>query len=159
MLSGINPSEPPSQRNSRSKQNFKWSERSPRIFSQIKTLLAANTVLIRQMDQDAWCHPECSDTAPHLVASAGHQREDGSSATTFVWALDVSGYRQNLENWPRETGGLLPALSPICGFIQPFPQDHSPTLWLLGGAIIREPDQTPSLRKVEVERVTQRTDP
>jgi len=89
--------------------------------------------------------------------------------TTSVSALDVSGYCRDLENWPRSWMGWekdLPAGERLVACFRPFIQHvvssglsrktirrHVDNLWLLGGEIIRDLNQTPSLRKVGVDRL------
>jgi hypothetical protein len=89
--------------------------------------------------------------------------------TKSVSALDVSGYCRDLESWPRSWMGWEKDLPPgerlvACFrlFIQHVASSglsgktirrHVDNLWLLGGEIIRDLNQTPSLRKVDVERL------
>jgi len=89
--------------------------------------------------------------------------------TTSVSALDVSGYCRDLDSWPRSWMGWEKDLPPgerlvACFrlFIQHVASSglsgktirrHVDNLWLLGGEIIRDLNQTPSLRKVSVERL------
>ncbi len=89
--------------------------------------------------------------------------------TTSVPALDISGYCRDLENWPRSWMGWekdLPPGEKLVACFRPFIQHlassglsrktirrHVDNLWLLGGEIIRDLNQTPSLRKVRVERL------
>ena len=89
--------------------------------------------------------------------------------TTSVSALDVSSYCRDLENWPRAWMGWekdLPAGERLVACFRPFIQHvvssglsrktirrHVDNLWLLGGEIIRDLNQTPSLRKVGVDRL------
>ncbi len=84
-------------------------------------------------------------------------------------ALDISGYCRDLENWPRSWMGWekdLPPGEKLVACFRPFIQHlassglsrktirrHVDNLWLLGGEIIRDLNQTPSLRKVRVERL------
>jgi hypothetical protein len=83
--------------------------------------------------------------------------------------LDVSSYCRDLENWPRSWMGWekdLPAGERLVACFRPFLQHvvssglsrktirrHVDNLWLLGGEIIRDLNQTPSLRKVGVDRL------
>jgi hypothetical protein len=89
--------------------------------------------------------------------------------TKSVSALDVSGYCRDLESWPRSWMGWEKDLPPgerlvdcFRLFIQHVASSglsgktirrHVDNLWLLGGEIIRDLNQTPSLRKVDVERL------
>jgi hypothetical protein len=89
--------------------------------------------------------------------------------TKSVSALDVSRYCRDLESWPRSWMGWEKDLPPgdrlvACFrlFIQHVASSglsgktirrHVDNLWLLGGEIIRDLNQTPSLRKVDVERL------
>ena len=89
--------------------------------------------------------------------------------TTSVSNSDVSTHCQDLENWPRSWMGWEKDLPPgerLVACFRPFIQHvvasglsrqtirhHVDNLWLLGGEIIRDLNQTPSLRKVEIERV------
>jgi hypothetical protein len=84
-----------------------------------------------------------------------------------VPALDISSYCGDLENWPRSWMGWekdLPPGEKLVACFRPFIQylassglsrktirRHVDNLWLLGGEIIRDLNQTPSLRKVAVE--------
>jgi hypothetical protein len=81
--------------------------------------------------------------------------------------LDVSGYCRDLENWPRSWMGWekdLPAGERLVACFRVFIQHlassslsrktirrHVDNLWLLGGEIIRDLNQTPSMRRVAVE--------
>jgi len=83
--------------------------------------------------------------------------------------LELRGYCADLENWPRSWMGLekdLPAGQALVACFQPFLEylvhsnlsrktirKHIDNLWLLGGEIIRDLNQTPSLRKVSAERL------
>jgi hypothetical protein len=83
--------------------------------------------------------------------------------------LDVSGYCRDLESWPRSWMGWEKDLPPGESLVDCFRlfiqhvassglsgktiRRHVDNLWLLGGEIIRDMNQTPSLRKVGVERL------
>jgi hypothetical protein len=89
--------------------------------------------------------------------------------TESVSALDVSGYCRDLESWPHSWMGWEKDLPPgerlvdcfrlfiqhvaSSGFSGKTIRRHVDNLWLLGGEIIRDLNQTPSLRKVDVERL------
>ncbi|MGD0668186.1 MAG: hypothetical protein ABSB23_11520 [Bryobacteraceae bacterium] len=78
-------------------------------------------------------------------------------------------YCRGLDGWPRSWMGWekdLPAGEKLVACFQPFLehlassdlspktiQKHVDNLWVLGGEIIRDLNQTPSLRKVPVERL------
>jgi len=82
---------------------------------------------------------------------------------------DVSAYRGDLEKWPRSWMGSekdLPAGEGLVACFRPFIEDlasrgisrktvrrHVDNLWLLGGEIIRDLNEDPSLRKLAVERL------
>ena len=84
-------------------------------------------------------------------------------------AQDLSAYCRDLENWPRSWMGWekdLPPGARLVACFRPFKQHvvdsglsrkticrHVDHLWLLGGEIIRDLNQTPSLTRVEVDRV------
>jgi hypothetical protein len=89
--------------------------------------------------------------------------------TKSVSTLDVSGYCRDLESWPRPWMGWekdLPAGEGLVDWFRLFIQHvassglsgktirrHVDNLWLLGGEIIRDLNQTHSLRKVDVEQL------
>src|SRR5262249_2662579 len=89
--------------------------------------------------------------------------------TKTVAPGDVSIYCGDLENWPRSWMGWEKDLPPGEGLVacfQPFIERlassglsrktlrrHVDNLWLLGGEIIRGLNETPSLRKLAVERL------
>ena len=80
---------------------------------------------------------------------------------------DLSVYCRDVADWPRSWMGLekdLPAGEKIVQYFLPFLQHlvgldlsrktirkHADNLWILGGEIIRDLNETPSLRKVPVE--------
>jgi hypothetical protein len=83
-------------------------------------------------------------------------------------ALDVSGYCGDLENWPRSWKGEkdLPAGERLVACFRVFIQHlassslsrmtirrQADNPCLLGGEVIRDLNQTPSLRKVAIERL------
>src|SRR5574341_1290684 len=88
---------------------------------------------------------------------------------TTTGAPDISGYGRDLENWPRSWMGSEKDLPPgerlvVC--LRPFIEHlassglsrktirrHVDNLWLLGGEIIRDLHEDPSLRKVRVDRL------
>ncbi len=90
-------------------------------------------------------------------------------ATQPVAAADVSAYCRDLDNWPRSWMGVEKDLPPgealvVC--LRPFLEHlassglsrktirrHIDNLWLLGGEIIRDLNEDPSLRKVAAERL------
>lgn len=81
--------------------------------------------------------------------------------------MDLSTYCRDLADWPRSWMGFekdLPPGEKIVNYFLPFLQDlvglnlsrktmrkHADNLWILGGEIIRDLNETPSLRKVPVE--------
>jgi hypothetical protein len=83
--------------------------------------------------------------------------------------LDVSRYCRDLADWPRSWMGFekdLPPGEKLVVFFRPFAEHlvasglsrktirkHIDNLWVLGGEIIRDLNQDPSLRKKPVERV------
>ncbi len=89
--------------------------------------------------------------------------------TKLAAATDVSAYCRDLENWPRSWMGVEKDLPPgealvVC--LRPFLEHlassglsrktirrHIDNLWLLGGEIIRDLNEDPSLRKVAAERL------
>jgi len=87
----------------------------------------------------------------------------------LVPQLDLSRYGADLENWPRSWMGwekdLLPGEKLVACF-RPFIEHlassslsrktirkHIDNLWILGGEIIRDLNETPSLRKKNVEHI------
>jgi hypothetical protein len=90
-------------------------------------------------------------------------------ATTPVAGADISAYCRDLDRWPRSWMGLEKDLLPgerLLACLRPFIQHlaasalspktirrHVDNLWLLGGEIIRDLHQDPSLRKVSAERL------
>jgi len=83
--------------------------------------------------------------------------------------LDVSSYCCDLADWPRSWMGFekdLPPGEKLVACFRPFMEHlvasdlsrktirkHIDNLWVLGGEIIRDLNEDPSLRKVPVERV------
>jgi hypothetical protein len=81
--------------------------------------------------------------------------------------LELSAFCRDLEEWPRSWMGWekdLPPGKKMVAYFRPFLQHlvhlnltrrtirkHVDNLWILGGEIIRDLNQTPSLRKVPVE--------
>src|SRR5574341_1083835 len=88
---------------------------------------------------------------------------------TTVAPGDISVYCRDLENWPRSWMGWEKDLPPgerLVACLRPFIEHlassglsrktvrrHVDNLWLLGGEIIRDLNEDPSLRKVAVEHV------
>jgi len=88
-------------------------------------------------------------------------------ATTPVAGADISAYCRDLDRWPRSWMGLekdLPPGEQLVACLRPFIEHlvrstlsrktirrHVDNLWLLGGEIIRDLHQDPSLRKVAAE--------
>src|SRR5438445_8383531 len=90
-------------------------------------------------------------------------------AATSVLSSDASVYCRDLNNWPRSWMGLEKDLPPgeqllVC--FRPFLEHlassslspktirkHVDNIWLLGGEIIRDLHEDPSLRKVAAERL------
>jgi len=82
---------------------------------------------------------------------------------------DASSYCRDLENWPRSWMGWekdLPPGETLVACFRPFIEflassslsrqtirRHVDNLWMLGGEIIRDLNETPSLRKLPVERL------
>jgi len=82
---------------------------------------------------------------------------------------DASAYCRDLDNWPRSWMGLekdLPPGEQLLACFRPFIEDlassslspktirkHVDNLWSLGGEIIRDLNQDPSLRKVAADRL------
>ena len=93
-------------------------------------------------------------------------------ATTPVEGADISAYCRDLDRWPRSWMGLEKDLPPgerlvVC--LRPFIEHlagstlsrktirrHVDNLWLLGGEIIRDLNEDPSLRKVAAERLVRK---
>jgi hypothetical protein len=89
--------------------------------------------------------------------------------TAPVPPSDLSGYCRDLENWPRSWMAWekdLPPGEKLVACFRPFIEHlatsslspktirkHVDNLWMLGGEIIRDLNETPSLRKAPVERV------
>ncbi len=83
--------------------------------------------------------------------------------------MDLSAYCRDLDDWPRSWMGVekdLPPGEKMVTHFRPFLEHlvrlelsrktirkHADNLWILGGEIIRDLDQTPSLRKVPVEEL------
>ena len=90
-------------------------------------------------------------------------------ATTAAPSSDASAYCRDLDNWPRSWMGLerdLPPGEQLLACFRPFIEDlassslspktirkHVDNLWMLGGEIIRDLNQDPSLRKVAADRL------
>jgi hypothetical protein len=82
---------------------------------------------------------------------------------------DASAYCRDLDNWPRSWMGLekdLPPGEQLLACFRPFIEalassslspktirKHVDNLWMLGGEIIRDLNQDPSLRKVATDRL------
>jgi hypothetical protein len=82
---------------------------------------------------------------------------------------DLEHYCRDLNGWPRSWMGLekdLPPGEQLVALFRPFLQylaasdlspktiqKHVDNMWVLGGEIIRDLNQTPSLRKLPVERL------
>src|SRR5271167_5093491 len=82
---------------------------------------------------------------------------------------DLSGYCRDLDQWPRSWMGLekdVPPGEKLVACFRPFLehlastslsrktiQKHIDNLWVLGGEIIRDLNEDPSLRKVAVEKL------
>ena len=89
--------------------------------------------------------------------------------TTRAGQDEGHAYRPDLTNWPHSWMGVPDDLLPgrrIVAYFQPFLEDlvqrslsrktfrkHLNNLWLLGGEIIRDLNQTPSLGNVPIERL------
>jgi hypothetical protein len=83
--------------------------------------------------------------------------------------LDLSAYCRDLDEWPRSWMGFEEDLPPgerMVAHFRPFLEHlvrlelsrktirkHVDNLWILGGEIIRDLNETPSLRKVPVEEL------
>lgn len=86
--------------------------------------------------------------------------------TTLPSPVGLDRYCPNLDAWPRSWLGWETAGERLVASFRPFLehlissdlspkaiQKHADNLWVLGGAIIRELNETPSLRKVPTERL------
>jgi hypothetical protein len=83
--------------------------------------------------------------------------------------MDLSVYCRDLDEWPRSWMGWEKDLPPgerMLAYFRPFLEHlvgvglsrktirkHADNLWILGGEIIRDLNETPSLRKVPVEEL------
>jgi hypothetical protein len=83
--------------------------------------------------------------------------------------IDLSVYCRDLDEWPRSWMGFEKDLPPgerMVAYFRPFLEHlvrlelsrktirkHVDNLWILGGEIIRDLNETPSLRKVPVEEL------
>jgi len=83
--------------------------------------------------------------------------------------MDLSVYCRDLDEWPRSWMGWEKDLPPgerMLAYFRPFLEHlvrvglsrktirkHADNLWMLGGEIIRDLNETPSLRKVPVEEL------
>src|SRR5688572_20805211 len=90
-------------------------------------------------------------------------------ATKPVGATDASAYCRDLDRWPKSWMGVekdLPPGEELRNRFQPFIEHlalsslspktirrHVDNLWLLGGEIIRDLNEDPSMRKRSVNRV------
>jgi hypothetical protein len=90
-------------------------------------------------------------------------------ATTPVAGADISAYCRDLDRWPRSWMGLEKDLLPgerLLACLRPFIQHlaasalspkttrrHVDNLWLLGGEIIRDLNDDPSLRKLAAQHL------
>ena len=90
-------------------------------------------------------------------------------ATQPVAATDVSACCRDLDNWPRSWMGLekdLPPGEQLLACFRPFIEhlassslspktirNHVDNLWMLGGEIIRDLHEDPSLRRIAVDRL------
>ena len=90
-------------------------------------------------------------------------------AATSAPSRDASAYGRDLHNWPRSWMGLekdLPPGEQLLACFRPFIghlassslslktiRKHVDNLWMLGGEIIRDLNEDPSLRKVAAERI------
>jgi len=107
-----------------------------------------------------------------MAAKAGKARS--AKPTTIRQAnparqTELHSYCKDLPDWPRSWLGLpedLPAGQRIVAYFEPFLEHlidlnlsrktihkHANNLWILGGEIIRDLNETPSLRKAPVERL------
>ena len=90
-------------------------------------------------------------------------------ATTHGAPCDISAYCRDLDRWPRSWMGLdkdLPPGERLLACLRPFLEHlaasslspktirrHVDNLWLLGGEVIRDLNEDPSLRTVAAERL------
>jgi hypothetical protein len=90
-------------------------------------------------------------------------------AATSAPSSDASAYCRDLDNWPRSWMGLdkdLPPGEQLVACLRPFIEHlassslspktirrHVDNLWMLGGEIIRDLNNDPSLRKVAAQRL------
>jgi hypothetical protein len=90
-------------------------------------------------------------------------------ATTSAPSSDASAYCRDLDNWPRSWMGLerdVPPGEQLLACFRPFIahlaasslspktiRKHVDNLWMLGGEIIRDLHEDPSLRKVAADRL------
>src|SRR3989442_10317813 len=90
-------------------------------------------------------------------------------AATSAPSSDASAYCRDLDNWPRSWMGVEQDLLPgeqILACFRPFIEQlassslspktirkHVDNLWMLGGEIIRDLNDDPSLRKVTADRL------
>ncbi len=89
--------------------------------------------------------------------------------TTGAPSSDASAYCRDLDNWPRSWMGVeqdLPPGEQLLAYFRPFIEHlassslspktirkHVDNLWMLGGEIIRDLNDDPSLRKVTADRL------
>ena len=89
--------------------------------------------------------------------------------STAAAPLDLSAYCRDLDEWPRSWMGFekdLPLGERMVAYFRPFLEHlvrlelssktirkHVDNLWILGGEIIRDLNETPSLRRVPVEEL------
>src|SRR5215472_4031597 len=82
---------------------------------------------------------------------------------------DVSAYCRDLDNWPRSWMGLekdVPPGEQLVACFRPFIEDlvasdlspkiiqkHVDNLWALGGEIVRDQNENPSLRRKSIEQI------
>ena len=87
--------------------------------------------------------------------------------STTIQHVDLQPYCKDLEDWPRSWMGFpkdIPPGEKMVAYFKPFIEHlirlnlsretirkHVENLWILGGEIIRDLNETPSLRKVTVE--------
>jgi len=90
-------------------------------------------------------------------------------ATTSAPPSDVSAYCRDLDNWPRSWMGVekdVPPGEQLLACFRPFIEHlasstlspktirkHVDNLWMLGGEIIRDPNDDPSLRRVAADHL------
>jgi hypothetical protein len=93
--------------------------------------------------------------------------------TTAAPSSDASTYCRDLDNWPRSWMGVeqdLPPGEQLLACFRPFIEQlvssslspktirkHVANLWMLGGEIIRDLNNDPSLRKVTTDRLLRHT--